>query len=359
MTMRDVAAQAGVHISTVSRVLSGNHSRVSTHTQERVRRVALELGFHPHPGASSLRSGSTRIIGVLVPRITDVVLAATFEAIERAATLRGYQAVVASTWDDSDERRRRIELLINRRVDGLIIADTRRRSPHLHQLADRGIPFVLVSRRCGRWPSVTGNDRLGGLLVADHLASMGHERVAVIAGPPYASTAVDRVRGFRDEFARQGVELEPDFVRHTTFDVDGGRVGMHEILHVGRPTAVFAVNDYAAIGAMAAIREQGLVPGLDIAVVGYNDIAIASQLGLPLTSVRSRPEESGTLAVESLLQLIEHGETQSIVLDPELVVRATSTARENPTSQGEIAAELVVHPITGELTRRGVAESFS
>lgn len=325
--MRQLAQLAGVHTSTVSRVLNGDISRVSDPTAARIRALAKSRSFQAHPGAASLRTGRTRVIGVLVPRITDVVLAATFEAIETAATAHDYQALVSSTWDRSRERKRRVELYVSRRVDGLIIADARLRTPYLDQLHRQGVPFVLVSRRCGSWPSVTGDDVTGGGLAAKHLLEMGHRDIGVLAGPRYASTAVDRVAGFRRACAEEGVLVPDNRIIETTFDVEGGRTGMRTILEAGIPTAVFAVNDYAAIGAIGVLSERGLTGPTGVAVVGYNDISIASQLSPALTTVRSQAEESGRLAVQTLLTLLENGTATSHRLTPELIVRASTYDR--------------------------------
>ncbi len=325
-TMRDVAALAGVHPSTVSRVLRGDTSRVSRPTAQRVRDIADHLRYHPHPSAVSLRSGNTRAIGVLVPRITDVVLASTFEAIEVAATRLGYQALVASTWDSPRERKRRIDLYLSHRIDGLIIADARLSTPQLRTLARRNVPFVLVSRRCKDWPCVSGDDSAGGALVAEHLVERGHQSIGIIAGPPYASTAVDRVQGFRSELSRRAITLHEDLVVPSGFDVDSGKNAMRTILDRGMPTAVFAVNDYAAIGAIGEIADHGLIPGKDIAIVGYNDISIASHLTLPLSSVQGHADDSGRMAVDSLLKLMETGQTDSIRLSPTMVIRDSSSS---------------------------------
>lgn len=324
VTLRDVAARAGVHPSTASRVLRNDLGRISKETAARVTLTAEELGFRHDRWAASLRNGKTQVIGVLVPRISDVVLATVFEAIEARAAEEGYQAVVSSTWDNLEFREAQIRRYVAERVDGLIIGDARTDDPMLTRLADDGVPFVLVSRACQGFPSVTGDDREGGRLAAQHLLERGHSRLAVVAGPTYAETALDRVAGFVATAHGRGVDVPDEWLVHSSFDVAGGRIAMSRILQQGRPEAVFAVNDFAAIGAMGALRDSGLTPGSDVAVVGFNDIDICAELHIPLTSVRQNLIEMGHRAVQCMLELLLTGQTSSVRLEPTLVPRAST-----------------------------------
>lgn len=326
VTLRNVADKAGVHVSTVSRVLREERGRIKPETADRVVAVAQELGFQRNRWAASLRSGKTGVLAVLVPRITDVVLATVFESIESKAAQVGYQAVVSSTWDDPTSRDHQIRRYLGERVDGLIIGDARIRDPALSQMTREGVPFLLVSRPSRGYPSVAGRDRYGGRLAANHLLDRGTRNLAVIAGPDYASTAVERAGGFVTAARLRGVEISRDAIVPSTFDVVGGRVAMQKILARSQPDGVFAVNDYAAIGAMGALREAGLVPGEDVAVVGYNDIDVSAQLSVPLTSVRTPLEQLGALAVEGMLELLSTGATRSVRLTPQLIPRQSTGA---------------------------------
>ncbi|MGC4806274.1 LacI family DNA-binding transcriptional regulator [Micromonospora sp. DT233] len=325
VTLRDVAGVTGVHVSTVSRVLRGDDVRVSPATATRITEAAKELGFHRDRWAASLRSGKTGVIGVLVPRITDIVLATVFEGIDAAAAGAGYQAVVSSSWDDDDGRTVRIQRFIGERVDGLIIGDARRNDPTLARLAADRVPFVLVSRASRGFPSVTGRDRFGGRLAAEHLIDVGCRRLAVVAGPAHASTSADRVAGFVAAATARGVPVDPRLVIPSSFDVAGGASAMDRLLQIGRPDGVFAVNDFAAIGAMGTLRDHGLRVGRQIAVIGYNDIDVDAKLLVPLTSIRTPLRDMGTRALHALLALLDSGSTQSARLEPELVVRATTS----------------------------------
>lgn len=325
-TLRDVAAQAGVHVSTVSRVIRGEHDRVGSATVERVLAAAQELGFQPNQWAASLRSGRTGIIGVLVPRITDVVLATVFESIEQAAAEAGFQAVVTSSWDDPQIRELRIARYRAQRVDALIIGDARRSDSLLRRLAAGPVPFVLVSRTSRGFPSVAGQDRAGGSMVAQHLVEIGCRDVAVIAGPEYASTASDRVAGFLAAMRASGIHVRPEWVVSSSFDVEGGHDAMCTILSQGNPDGVFAVNDFAAIGAVGALRRHDVEVGRDVAVVGYNDISVVSQLATPLTSVQTPLAEMGRAALAGAIDLLNGGPPPKRRLQPRLIPRQSTLA---------------------------------
>ncbi|HET9381791.1 MAG TPA: LacI family DNA-binding transcriptional regulator [Streptomyces sp.] len=325
VTMKAVAEHAGVHVSTVSRALSESAAGVSPEVVARIREIARELGYQPNAAAASLRTRRTRGVGVVVPRLTDAVLATIFEGIDSHATDNGYQAVVASTGDNPDERCRRLRLL-GRRIDGLIVGDAHLSDDSLAAIADSGMPFVLVNRRAAGRVSVTCADERGGRLVGRHFLDLGHRRIGIAGGHPWASTAMDRADGCRAELAEHGVRIPDPYVLHYGFDVDCGRRAGEALLDLDpRPTAIFAVNDYSALGVMAAMRDRGLVPGRDIAVAGFNDTDIARQLTIPLTSVDSSPHRMGQIAAETLLHLLAGKEATSVELAPVLRVRASTT----------------------------------
>lgn len=330
-TLRTVAQAAGVDVSTVSRVLNGSpedaQRAASRETAEEIRRWAARLDYRPNPHATSLRTQRSNLVGVLVPRLSDLVLATIYEGIEDAAARHGLTTFVMNSHDRPEQQRARTGLALSRHVDGLVFGDAHTDAAFLDEIAERRVPFVLVSRHAGGHPSVTCDDRLGGRLVADHLLALGHRRVGVIAGEPFASTGADRTAGFVDRYREAGHPVPRSHVVHSGFDAAGGRVAAERLLrHAPRPTALFAVNDFAAIGALGVLRDQGLRPGEDVAVAGYNDTPLAAELPIPLTSVRSPMHEMGERALDLLVDLLAGRTTPSERLPPDLVVRA-STAK--------------------------------
>lgn len=328
VTLRDVAEESGVSISTVSRILDDRASPSRSATAARVREVATRLGYRRNMFASNLRKGATGTIGVLVPRLTDAVMALMFEAIERAARRQGYFAVVATCGDDADDERRATETLLDRGVDGLILATARLDDSLPASLRERGIPHVLVLRTDGVSPSSLGDDETGGYLATRHLIDLGHRDVAVITGPWFTSSGQDRLRGAKKALAEVGVELPENRIISTGYGVDAGsQAGRELLLGEQRPTAIFAANDNLAIGVIGAAHALGLMPGADISVVGYNDIPLASRLPTPLTSVATPFDQIATTALDQLLAPQTSGAQVRRVL-PSLIPRA-STGRAN------------------------------
>ncbi|MET7762830.1 LacI family DNA-binding transcriptional regulator [Streptomyces sp. NPDC005393] len=326
VTLAILAERAGVHVSTVSRALTPGAAGVGSSTAERIRALAAELGYHRDPAAAALRTRRSRVFGVLVPRLTDFVLARIYEGLDAAAAQHGYNTFVANTTDDPALRRERLEELLARRVDGIVLGDARLDGDDLVKiLARRNVPYVLVSRRLKGHLSVTTDDLLGGRLAADHLLELGHKRVAVVAGEPYASTGVERTTGFVRRYAEAGLPVQQDYILTSRFDTAGGHVAGAALLNLDPgPTAIFAVNDTAAIGVIGALREHGLRPGADVAVVGYNDIPVAADMPVPLTTIHAPMFEMGCAAMDLLLERLSERQVRSKRLRPHLVARAST-----------------------------------
>ncbi|MDQ0848144.1 LacI family transcriptional regulator [Arthrobacter sp. B3I9] len=325
VTLTDVAKRAGVHVSTASRALSSD-PRIGAETVDRIRLLADEMGYEPDPAAAALRTGRSGVLGVLVPRVSDYVLATIYEGIDSRATERGYNTFVSNTNDDPLRRREKLNDLLLRRVEGVVLGDARLDGDELVGiLSKRGVPYVLVNRRLRGHPSVTTDDVLGGRLAASHLLELGHENVGIIAGPSYVSTCAERTHGFVSQFRSAGMGLDEGRIINSGTDAVGGYEAGSALL-AGNPdlTAIFAINDFAAIGAMGAVREFGKVPGRDVAVVGYNDVPLSSYLPVPLTSVSSPMFQMGQEAMTLLFDLMAGGEAESLLLTPHLVARAST-----------------------------------
>jgi LacI family transcriptional regulator len=331
VTLKDLATELGLHASTVSRILHAEteaaRAAAAPATAQRIRDLAREVGYSPNPQAKGLRTRRSHLLGVIVPRLSDLVLAVIYEGIEEAADVARYSTFVMNSRDDPAMQRRKTEVMLARRVDGLIIGDAHLDGDLLNELTERQVPFVLMNRAVPGFPSVTCDDFLGGTLVAQHLWARGHRKVSVIAGEPYASTAVDRTNGFVSQFRALGGQIPESAIVWSRFDTLGGRSAADTILGDSnrRPSAIFAVNDFAAIGAMGAANAHGLRVGQDLAIVGFNDTSLAAQLPIALSSVRSPMLDIGRLSVKLLLGVL-NGETAApIKLAPALYVRESSS----------------------------------
>ncbi|NUL43961.1 LacI family DNA-binding transcriptional regulator [Cellulosimicrobium funkei] len=325
VTLAIVARHARVHVSTASRALSDNPAGVGADTVRRVRELAAALGYQRDVRAAGLRTGTSRLIGVLVPRLTDLGLATIYDSIDLAASQAGYGTVVANTRDDAEHRSVRIDAMLSRGIDGIIIGDSHLGDTAAVELQQRGVPYVLVMRRLEGHPSVTTDDYRGGQLAAEHLLQLGHQRVGIVAGDQLASTGRDRALGFRRAFEAAGFPLADNYVIDSEFNSSAGLSGGATLLSLPEPpTAIFAVHDLIALGVMGAIRESGQKLGSDVALVGFNNLDLAATLSVPLTSVSSDLETMGRLSFDMLMNRIKGQPVKSVLLEPSLVARATT-----------------------------------
>ncbi len=329
VTIIDVALAAGVSKSTVSRILDERLPRSENDTARRVRKIAENMGYVRDVSAASLRRGSTQTIGVIVPRLTDTVMAMLYEALAKACSRNGRFAIVATTDDQPKADRVAAESLLKRGVDGLILSTAREGDDFADNLAQRGIPFVLALRTDGRNLSAIGDDRLGGYLATRHLLDLGHRRIGVIAGPSYASSARQRLEGYRQAIDEAGIAVHPDWIVPSTFGIDAGADAAEKLMQLhDRPSAIFAVNDNTAIGALSSLSRLGLSVPDEVSVVGYNDIPIVSHLPTSLTTVRVPFEQIASNALDLLTNGAASPEDRIRLSAPTLIPRkSTSRAR--------------------------------
>ncbi|MFI8565571.1 LacI family DNA-binding transcriptional regulator [Rhodococcus sp. NPDC078407] len=325
VTLRDVAKAAGVSISTVSRVLDDRVAPSRSATAVRVREIAEQLGYRRNTFASNLRRGATATIGVLVPRLSDTVMALMFEAVDRAAGKENYHAIVATSGDDPTDEWNAARSLLERNVDGIVLATSRTDDPLPHHLRENGIPHVLVLRTDGKSPSSIGDDQTGGYLAVRHLIDLGHTDIAVLTGPLFTSSAVGRLAGARKAFDEAGLTPNPGWTIETGYGIEAGASAGHDLLGAtARPTAVFAANDNLALGVLSAAHRHNVAVGQDISLVGYNDIPLAQLLPVPLTSVRTAFDQIAGTAMELLLSGTDESKPLRMAL-PTLIPRQSSS----------------------------------
>ncbi len=327
VTLRDVAAAAGVSISTASRVLDERLPPSRTAAADRVRQAAVDLGYVRDPLAAGLRRSGTSTIGVVVPRLTDTVMAMLYEEIAAAASARGLFAVVATTGDRLEAERAAVQSLLHRRVDGVIRTTARIGSPLQIDDSRTGARQVLALRTDDIHPASIGDDHLGGYLATRTLIDHGHTRIGLVMGPEYATTAVHRRAGYREALTEAGIPLDDSLIAGDAYTMDAGEAAAHTLL--GRPeppTAIFAVNDNNAIGVMAAAAARGLRIPDDLSVIGYNDIPVVSKLPVPLTTIREPFNLIARGAIDLLLdeKPFPDGQPPTIVATPTLIPRKST-----------------------------------
>ena len=301
VTLKDVAAASGVSISTASRALDERTASRSA-AAANVRKIAEELGYRRNSFASSLRRGETRTLGVLVPRLSDTVMALMFEELEKAASSRGYFAMVATSGDDPDDERSAAETLLDRNVDGLILATARLDDELPRLLRERRVAHALVLRTDGISPSALGDDEVGGYLAVRHLIDLGHRDIAVVTGPAFTSTGTARLAGARRAMEEAGINPPDKWLIAAGYGIENGYTAGETLLAADRrPTAIFAANDNIAMGVMAAAHRGGITIPDDLALVGYNDTPLSARLPTPLSSVRVPLDQIAATAIDLII----------------------------------------------------------
>ncbi len=327
-TIHEVAERAGVAPITVSRVINRS-GYVGEETRRRVEQAIAELEYVPNVLARGLRSRQSRTLGLVVTDVTNAFWTTVARGVEDVAMRSGYSVFLCNSDEDLAKQEQYLRALLSRRVEGLIIAPASSDGAALQSLRRAGLPFVIVDRRVPRLAAdlVLGDSVEGARLLAQHLLSRGHRRIALLGGPPGVSTADDRELGYREALEAAGVPPEPRLIRRGDYKQEGGYRLMRELLaEKPLPSGILAANNALAVGALVALREAGLrVPG-DMAVVCFDDLPQASLVD-PFLTVAAQPAyEFGTRAVQLLLERIADPRrpVQTVVLPVRLIVRRSS-----------------------------------
>lgn len=333
VTIKDVARLAGVSPSTVSRVIA-DHPRISPNTKERVRLVMAELGYYPNAIARSLVNQTSSSIGVIRSRLTQGDFAnpffpAVIQGISSVAHKYGLHLVLSTSSSFTQEDEECLNLLRQRRVDGVILLASHRQDKLIPRLIAEGFPFVLIGRHEG--PEVinwVNNDNVADARAAvEYLLGRGHRRIACLDGDPRYVVSVDRRLGYEQALVAHSIDVDQALVEHSEFSVEGGYQATLRLLQKEREfSAIFAVDDLIAIGAMRALQERGCKVGDDVAVVGFNNTILGAYVQPALTSVHVPIYELGQIAVQMLTaQIYGSGAyPDHKMLQAELVVRGSA-----------------------------------
>jgi len=330
-TLRQVAGRAGVDASTVSRVLRADPAlAVRPETRERILTAARELNYRPNAAALSLKLRQTHTLGMLVPDITNPIFPGIFRGVEATAAAAGYRVILVNTDEARDRESLFVDLLTEKRVDGLILATALTDDKTVAALREGGYPFVLVNRRMPGLNEryVSADDEAGARLATEHLIRLGHRRIAHISGPLFTDTGLRRLKAYRECLHNHGIPFESAYVVEGDFREPTGQAAMQHLLELPQPpTAVFCANDLTAIGAMSALRQRGLRLPEDLSLVGFNDLPWTEHLQPPLTTVHVPLPEMGALACTMLLQLLAGVPLQPVaIVVPVRLMERGSTA---------------------------------
>lgn len=325
-SIKDIAREAGVSIATVSRVFSGRDP-VSEEMRAKVLAAAERLAYRPNALARSLKVESTRTLGLVVPNIMNPFFTAVARAVESAAQKRGYTVTLGNTDEDPKREAVYLQTLLEKRVDGLLVCPARAKSPQLEAVVRERVPVVFLDRAVEgvEAPVIRADGRraLGSLV--EYLTELGHERLAIISGPPETVSGAERLEAFLEKAEERGVKVPEGFVKVGDFRRPSGKSAMEELLGLERrPTAIFAANNLMTLGALQAIKEARLeIPG-DISLASFDDVAWFPLLDPPLTAIAQPVEEIGAAAAEALLRMVEHKErADSFIAEAELMLRGS------------------------------------
>jgi LacI family transcriptional regulator len=331
-TLKDIARDVGVHVSTISRALNeASTHAVSPDLARKIWRASKRRGYAPNAAAVMLRTNRSRTVGVVVPDITDPVFPPIIRGIDDGLARHGYVAILANTDGHARRQAQAIDTLRLRGVDGLILASVARRDEDVSQLT-AGMAVVTVSRRTddARFSSVVHDEDDGVRRIVSHLASLGHRRIAAIAGPQAVSTGYNRYASCVRHSADLGLALDKSLVAFARrFNETEGERCAGELLAAERPfTAIVCANDRLAIGAIAALRRHGLDCPRDVSVTGFNDMALADRLSPALTTVRVDHYRAGAEAAGTMVHMLAAGAgtPRHAVLPVELVIRDSARA---------------------------------
>jgi LacI family transcriptional regulator len=332
VSIREVAAHAGVSVATVSNVLN-RPEIVAQPTRDRVHASIRELGFVRNESARQLRAGRSRTIGLVVLDVANPFFTDLARGVQDEANKAGFAVILCNSDDQERKEKRYLELLEEHRVQGVLITPVAGAGSRLARLQRRGIPVVLVdSRSPSRGQcSVAVNDVLGGDLAMSHLITAGHERIAYISGPPAIRQVADRHEGALRALRRAGRPAEDLHVIDAgALNVAAGQKAGAEIAaspEGTRPTAVFCANDLIALGVLQEMTRNRIQVPEDISIVGYDDIDFAAAAAVPLTSVRQPRQQLGHAAARLLLDEAADDDThqhRQVIFEPELVIRQST-----------------------------------
>jgi LacI family transcriptional regulator len=325
ITLKMVAERAGVSVNTASRAIN-NKPDISKETKKRILQIAKELGYIRNAAAVALRTKKTGTIGAVIADNRNPFYAEVLNGIEEAAREKNYHIILANTQRDYQKEEEVINLLLAKRVDGLLITPVQDRDDDIKNLIDANIPFVVVGRDFENIEvdAVYNDEVKGGFLATEYLIKKGHKKIASINGFLHKSPAKGRLEGYKKALKKYGIPFDDALVTVGDIDVKDGYERTKQLLEKGLNfTAIFAYNDMMAFGAMQAIKEKGLRIPEDIGLVGYDDIPFASLISPPLTTIRLKKQDLGVESVKLLLSRINGNrkKTKKVMLGVELQIR--------------------------------------
>ncbi|MGC9399487.1 MAG: LacI family DNA-binding transcriptional regulator [Anaerolineae bacterium] len=331
-TLEEIAARSGVSRSTVSRVVN-NDPHVSKKTRQKVMNIIREMNYRPNVAARSLAAGRTQVLGLVIPigvsmLFTDPYFGILIQGVSAQCMSRDHTVML---WlaEPAYERRTIHQMLANSLIDGVIVSSMLIDDPIVEALREAEMPFVLVGRYPGECDVsyVDVDNRASARQIVNHLLRLGHQRVGTITGPLDTIAGADRLKGYREALTLHRLPFDPALVAEADFTEEGGYYAMQQLLSQ-QPQAVFVASDTMAVGALRRLEEADLSVPQDVALAGFDDMPFAARSRPPLTTVRQPIRRLGSTAVDILIDLVEHpdSDSQHVILPTELVIRESCGA---------------------------------
>ncbi len=331
-SLKDLAAQLGVSIATVSRALRSS-SEIGPEMQQRVKALAKQLNYRPNPFARSLRQETPKVIGVVVPNIVTHYFSAVLDGIESEANAQGYSVISANSHEDTADEVRAIDNFLGLHVDGIIacLAQDTRDYSHLEELSTIGVPLVLFGRTClpDLFSSVTANGDEAAYQATTHLLQTGSRRVAFVGGPNHLDMVVRRKHGYLEALRDAHLPIDRTLVACGRIDFDEASRAVRQLLErPDRPDAILAFNDIIAFAAYTTIQQMGLRMPDDVAIIGFTDDVHAAFVTPRLSAIADQSTLMGQTACRLLLRAIG-GDTKIYheIVPQKLIIRDTSAKK--------------------------------
>ena len=321
--IKDVAALAGVSVATVSRVMNGA-ARVSPQTRVRVMTAMDELGYRPNAVARSLRTDATKSLGLIIGDILNPFFTGLARAVEDEARVAGYTVVIGNADERAEQQDHYVRVLLEQRVDGLLISPAAEATPMVAAAAASGTPMVFVDRVVPGLdvPSVRAAGTAATRDFIRHVHDLGHRRIAFISGPDTLSTGRERTEAFVAAMAEFGLTVRPEYVRAGDFQAESGRAITAYFLDLAEPPElIFAGDNLMALGALQEFRARGLRIPQDVALGSFDDVPWFEHIDPPVTAIAQPVQQLGSHAVRTILDRIHGREVTPVVLQARLVAR--------------------------------------
>lgn len=332
VTIADIAKELGIAPATVSRALS-DHPEISASTKKKVKSAAKRLDYRPNKMASSLRSGKTKIIGVLIPTAEHLFFGSVIHGISNIASEHGYDVLIYQSNESEEFEKKGIDTFIGARVDGILVSISKNTVDfsHFKSVKDKNIPIAFFDRSNDDLgiSSVCTDDFMGGFMATKSLMDSGYKRIAHISGPLHIKAFAERVRGYKSALNEIGIPINEKLIYKGDISIDAGREGVKYFLGLeNKPDAIFAVEDFTALGVLKELKGLSINVPAQFGVIGFCNDLFGEHITPSLSTVDQKTVQMGEEAFKLIYELIQNSEdkinNQKRILSPTLLIRDSS-----------------------------------